>query len=382
MGFYVLSARGMVSSVSYDPLFELEDIWAESLSATILAPQPRALSRWALQTFPTALNDLAQRWVRRTVGLYQPLDRLAPTPATGEPHTLIIIALYGAELGILDSIPQWRQRFDRVVAYVFDAWNPEQYPSLARSLDHLFVPMPEIIGELQHHLGIPVSLLPFGTDALVHGAADRHRPIDLLSYGRIPTAHHQALMQRFNCPGSPYLYYRSTPRPKQDLPTRPYADRRDREDTAYLYHMLRKSKLVLAYDTLYPGMREFPHSFLTLRWFQGGATGCTIVGKRPTTPLASELLDWPDATIELPDDPQDCANAVVALLQDGDRLQRIAQRNYLENLQRHDWRLRLHDLLAHLDMPITPMLQRQLLVLKARGRQVAQEMRLMELAVR
>jgi Glycosyl transferases group 1 len=116
---------------------------------------------------------------------------------------------------------------------------------------------------------------------------------------------------------------------------------------------------------MYPGMREFPHPFVTLRWFQCGAAGCAIVGKRPTTPLADELLAWEDATIELPDDPQACLEFVEALLQDWNRLNRIHTRNYLENLARHDWRLRIKDVFEILKLPLPLPLVEQLCELRS-----------------
>jgi hypothetical protein len=358
MGIYLLSARGIVSSVSYDPLFELEDIWAESLGADILVPIQRGLVQQLLaRPKSSSLRRLGLPLLRRTVTLYDPIQ---PGLARAESNILIVMALCGAELEMVMSIPQWRQQFDCVVGYVFDAWHPEYYPQAVRQLDHLFVPMPEIIPELQQAFGIPVSLLPFGTDALGQGSADAHRPIDLLSYGRIPPLHHQVFMQRFNTPGSQRLYYRLTPRPAQRFPQFAPAMQRSREDTAYLYHVLRKTKLVLAYDTLYPGMRQFPHSFLTLRWFQGGATGCTIIGHRPTTPLADDLLDWPDSTIEFPEDMEDCVEMIENLLADRNRLHQISQRNYLQNLRRHDWRLRLQELLQRLGLESPPQLRQQL----------------------
>ncbi|HEY9907968.1 MAG TPA: glycosyltransferase [Thermosynechococcaceae cyanobacterium] len=289
-----------------------------------------------------------------------------------EPNVLLMVALCGANLSLLSSIPQWRQQFDVVAAYVFDAWSPEIYPKLTGQLDRLFVPMPEIIDLLRRQLKVPVSLLPFGADALGQGSGRCDRPIDLMSYGRIPKADHTAFLSAFNHPNSDRLYYRSTPRQGEFFPRDLYAQRRDSEDTALLYHLLRKSKLTLAYDTLQPGMRQFPHSFVTLRWFQGGAAGCAIVGKRPTTPLADELLDWEEATIELPDDPQHSVDCIQDLLQDTRRLEAIHQRNYLQNLRRHDWRLRIRDLLMELQVPLPEPLVEQIAALKTKHRQPSQ----------
>lgn len=374
MGIYVLSGRNLVSSVSHDPLHELEDLILQTCNGQLLAPALRGVARWSEQQ-PARLSHYLDKVINRTGGFYQPFTNLS---LPNELNVLLMVSLEGASLRLLSSIPQWRQRFDRVSAYVFDAWGPEIYPKFTSHFDHLCVPMPEIVDSLQRHWSVPVSLLPFGADALVHGSSSSHRPIDLISYGRIPKADHTAFSRAFNYPGSDRLYYRSTPRPLERSPKVPYAQRSDQEDNGLLYHILRKTKIALAYDTLQPGMRKFPHSFVTLRWFQGGAAGCAIVGKRPTTPAADQLLDWEDATIELPDEPAARVACLQDLLQDSSRLQAIQHRNYLQNLSRHDWRLRIRDWLLELDVPLPAPLVEQIADLKAKHQQLSQLSQLSE----
>lgn len=356
MGIYLLSARKLISNVSEDPIFELEDLLVQTCNAHLLMPVARGVTKLAHQ-YPPKVTQWMQKVIRRTGGLHESIADLALDAA---PNVLLIIALNGSWLEMLPSIPDWRKRFDVVATYVFDGWLLETYPRYTKLLDHLFVPMPEIVDELHQHLGIPVSLLPFGSDVMVHGSYQGDRAIDLISYGRIPAEHNRAFATAFNHPGSDRLYFRSTPRRQELFPKQPYELRRDLEDTAQLYQMLRKSRIALAYDTMYPGMRVFPHPFVTLRWFQCGGAGCAIAGKRPTTPLADELLDWEDSTIELPDDPQGGVEVITSLLVDPDRLERIRQRNYLENLGRHDWRSRIKDMLQTLEVSLPSPLAQQL----------------------
>jgi hypothetical protein len=368
MGIYVLSARQLISSVSLDPIFELEDILVQSCDATLLVPTAQMVTK-QVHLYPEWANQFAKKVIRRTVGLYQPIDDL---DLPDESNVLLIVVTHPGWLEMLSCIPRWRQRFDLVVAYVFDAWFLEWYPQYTRWLDHLFVPMPEIIKSLKQYLGIPVSLLPFASDVLLHGSNNLDRAIDLVSYGRIPAAHNTAFAQTFNHPHSHQLYYRSTPRATTYFPDKPYAERREIEDTAQLYQILRKTKIALAYDTMYPGMRLFPHPFVTLRWFQCGATGCAIAGKRPTTPLADELLNWEDATIELPDQPVACVGMLKDLLQDTTRLNTIHRRNYLENLARHDWRHRIKAVMGTLQIPVPPPLGEALSALQAKLATISQ----------
>jgi hypothetical protein len=223
--------------------------------------------------------------------------------------------------------------------------------------------MPELVEPLHEYFGIPISLLPFGVDVLTHGSGELDRPLDLINYGRIPQQYHRAFAKKFNQPDSERIYYHSTSRRLEVFPKTPYEERKDQEDQMLLSKILKKTKLALAFDTIYPGMRQFPYSFVTLRWFQCGAAGCAIIGKRPTTPLADKLLDWKDATIELPDDPQESVEFLEELLQDRTRLHSIHKRNYVENLARHDWRFRIKSMLEQLDIPLPKRLVDELLQL-------------------
>jgi len=300
MNIFVLSSRALSSTVSWDPLFELENIVVRTCNAQLLAPSARDIFQWSRTLYPLAGRILGKA-VKSTTGIYN----LPLLPQLSDkPNVLLMIGISGADLDLLSSIPKWRERFDVVIAYIFDSWAPEIYSKNVYHLDHLFVAVPEIIDVLKKRFGIPVSLLPFAADVLDQGSCQLKRSIDLTSFGRIPSQYDTVFLNKFNQPGSEQIYYKSTPRSPQEFPKLPYEMRRDEPDTRLLFHILRHSKLTLAFDPLYPGMRRFPYSFITLRWFYGTATGGAVVGKRPTTPLMDELMNWEDATIELPDDPQ------------------------------------------------------------------------------
>jgi hypothetical protein len=43
--------------------------------------------------------------------------------------------------------------------------------------------------------------------------------------------------------------------------------------------------------------------FVTSRWLESLGAGCLVVGKRPPGTVAQDMFPWPDALVELPDDP-------------------------------------------------------------------------------
>lgn len=195
MSIYVLSARGLDSSVSWDTVFELEDLLVRTCDGQLLVPTARSVTQWAHE-HPMYATELLKKAVRRTTGLYKLPDN--SFQSQDRPKILLIIAISGADLTMLSSIPGWREKFDIVAAYIFDAWDFPIYPKYTRNLDRLFVAMPELIDDLQKYFGIPVSLVPFGADILTHGSGELNRPFDLVSYGRIPEQYHRAFTNTFN----------------------------------------------------------------------------------------------------------------------------------------------------------------------------------------
>lgn len=360
MNIFIISSRALSSHVSWDPVFELENILVRTCNAQLLIPSA-TYWREHSEGMPPLAKRIVRKAIKSTTGFYK-LDSLPEL--SNKPNVLLTIGLSGANMELLSTIPNWRQRFDVVIGYVFDAWDTNSYSENVYHLDHLFVPLPQVIDELTQHFNIPVSLLPFGADVLAQGSCQVKRSLDITSFGRIPAQYHNAFLNKFNQPGSEQIYYKSTARREEMYPKLPYEQRQDQEDTMLLFHILRNSKLTLAFDTLYPGMRKFPYSFVTLRWFYGAATGGAIVGKRPTTPLMDKLFDWEDATIELPDHPQKSVELIAELLQDTKRLQSIYKRNYVESLARHDWRYRIQAMLEKVGVPLPHLLREELLELK------------------
>jgi hypothetical protein len=360
MNIFVLSSRALGSSVFWDTVFELENIVVRTCNAQLLVPSARDVFQWSYTLYPLA-GRIVRKAVKSTTGVYN----LPLLPQLSDkPNVLLMIGISGSDLELLSSIPKWRERFDVVIAYIFDSWAAEIYSKNVSHLDHLFVGIPEIIDELKQSFGIPVSLIPFAADVLVQGSGQLKRSIDLTSFGRIPSQYDTVFSNKFNQPGSEQIYYRSTPRTQELFPKLPYEMRRDEPDARLLFHILRHSKLTLAFDTLYPGMRQFPYSIITLRWFYATATGCAVVGKRPTTPLMDELMNWEDATIELPDDPQKSVEFINELLQDEVRLNSIYKRNYVESLARHDWRHRIQSMLEAVKIPLPQGLLEELSQIK------------------
>jgi len=62
MNIFVLSSRALCSTVSWDPVFELENIIVRTCNAQLLIPSARDVIQWS-----SGLNPLADRIIRKAV---------------------------------------------------------------------------------------------------------------------------------------------------------------------------------------------------------------------------------------------------------------------------------------------------------------------------
>ncbi len=351
--------------MSTDELFEFENVVSSTCDAPILAPREKAIYAASRKIASTKVQRNALRVCNRIVGRFDPVRYLQLGKS---PNVLLIGAICGDDLNLLKAISNWRRKFDLVAAFVCDCWAPEIYPTFTRHLDHLFVPMPEMVEQLTDAFRIPVTCIPFGANVLEFGSCQKPeaRPIDLISFGRTPQHHHESFSKISSGQDPSFRYLRTIARRNDDNPKLDYKQRVDRNDLRQLYKDLSHSKLALCYESVFPGMRPFPHSFLTMRWFEAGAAGCVMVGKRPSTPLADDLLDWENSTIELPSDGEEAVEQIKELLKYPDRLGEISKRNYEQNLRRHDWRWRIKQMLELLKTPVPTKLNAQLQEIEAK----------------
>ncbi|XHX78873.1 MAG: hypothetical protein RBJ76_02765 [Stenomitos frigidus ULC029] len=248
------------------------------------------------------------------------------------------------------------KQFDLRVAYLLDSFEPSHIDrSIVDDLDHLFVIDAETAAEISQTRSIATTFLPLATDALRLGSNRRQRPIDIINYGRTNIEIHKCLQSHYSQPTNERLYLHSTFSGPivYDLA----------EHVALHSRLLSRSRISLCFE---PSQVDRFHgrSPILFRWFEGWAGGCTIVGKRPFSKGVTQLMDWEDSTIELPDQPSEWLPFLEGLLDDDQFLTANSQRNSLECLLRHDWRYRLKDMFNILALPIPEGLKAELLALQ------------------
>jgi hypothetical protein len=85
-----------------------------------------------------------------------------------------------------------------------------------------------------------------------------------------------------------------------------------------------------------------------------------VIGKRPHTNSASDLIGWNDATLEVPDDPVSAVGMVRELARDAAFLAAQGRRNALEMCCRNDWRYRILQIYHHFELQPPQALLREL----------------------
>lgn len=329
----VLSARDCVGGPAMGCVMEMESVAVEALGAELICPRPAASPE----------SSLWRRLGRRLSGGSEPRLRVRPVDqevSGAGARALLVVSLNRARLDILDALPDWRRRFDLVAAYVFDSFEGRWGVDPA-DLDAVFVPIRASVEELRPSLGARVHEVPMAADVVRFGSSrpSAERWIDVNGYGRQLRAHLEAMADHFNRPGGDGMVFH------EGLVVRDQVRQR-----ALFWQMLTHTRVALAYDVRATGGDRFPYSMVSQRWFESLAAGCVVMGYRPRCPEADELLDWPDATIELPSDARDALAAVCDLLDRPERLDAIAARNHRQMLERHDWRHRLADMLKVLGL--------------------------------
>lgn len=354
--YYILSIRNKSFGPAQCCLNEFEDVLVECCQGTLIEPD------YSETEF--GLKLLYEKFVGVTK-----IDFPKPTSISHQ-QILIIVVFTVWDCKLLNHMPKnWKKRFDVVVAYVFDAAYPvydfatklkianSRLASNLKVLDCLFIPMTGCIQELNETFKIPIVTIPMAADVSKFGSNKHDRWIDVMGYGRQFAPHSQILENTYNDPAYNRIYYYTSHMHIQRI-------HNVNEHRRLFWKLLNNSQISLAYDVLTTPCEQFFLSFVSQRWFECLAAGCMIIGRRPVCPEANDLLNWEDATIEVPDDPNSLIPFIEDLLNDKERLQSVQNRNYLNALGRHDWRYRIADMLNYLGLKQPIPLQRSVATLQ------------------
>jgi hypothetical protein len=300
------------------------------------------------------LPGLAGKIRNRLIGPYRMVTDLE------DGNLLLVIARAPNDLKMLRSIRNARKKFRYIAGYVIDSYFTENFPTITKEYDHIFSTTQEGVETVKSRFGTSSSLLRQGFDSLTWACLNDVRSIDLIGFGRQPPTYHREFQRAFHTPASPLIYLHSPIGAAQGTAVR--------NERPMMLKLLQRSKLSLAFHLGVEPQTVRPRaaSFVTSRWFESLTTGCVVVGKRPLGTMSEQLFCWPDALIELPDNPKDAPAAILDLATNADFLHKTRSRNVIEMSRRHDWRYRIRDIYEHFKLQLPPLLIEQLSSLSQR----------------
>ena len=262
------------------------------------------------------------------------------------PNVLIVWALNMRDISRAHLLePVW-DSFDIKVLWILDTVHPDNIKlELVQRFDLIASICGDIGRDFEAMTGRPVVYMPPHTDVLRYAATTDFRPLDLLVIGRRDPSIYNPIHFHFNAPGQQRVSVDLVTRTKNFTGTA-------EQECHLLMGAYARAKVSFCFEPSMAHPRFRGYSPMTERWPHSWASGCTVVGTRPTGHGVAEQMDWPEATIELPDTPEDAIAFLEGLLGDAQGLRRRRLCNVAEAGRRHDSRHRLHKLLTELDLPI------------------------------
>jgi hypothetical protein len=253
----------------------------------------------------------------------------------------IMICTQPADLAWVFLLENWRTRYRRLIAWVFDSFWSDHIPPFARRsgiFDHVFITEQEDLETWRSAVRVPVDWLPWGSDALRLGSGKPVRPVDLLRFGRQPVQWEDDTASASLCE-SMQLRFQGRPPFFSDAC----------EGERALMKMLGEAKFTLSFSNrVNPALQTHPtREYLTGRWTDALSAGATVAGIPPKSDSVRALL-WEGALLDLTTVDRAKGLAVLAAAV-RDWTPHRARRNYLRSLETLDWRWRLAKLASALE---------------------------------
>jgi hypothetical protein len=303
-------------SPGWYPVFYMASLAAELFEAELIVLRPRPLS-----TADKVFGLLPRRRHGGTGIL------ICPTPA---------------DLASVLWIEKWRNRYGRLVAWVFDSFWPEwvhMFVRLGHIFDHVFVTEQEDLDTWRRMLHLPVDWLPWGSDTLRIGSPNPVRPIDLLRFGRQPTDWDDDESSAHICAANQLRFEGRPPMFGDAI-----------QGQLALMRILNQTKFTLSFSNLVsPSAQTHPQrEYITGRWTDALSAGATVAGVPPRSKTVQDLL-WEDALLDVRTVDRNEGLAIVARAVREWTPHRAA-RNYLRSLEVLDWRWRFERLACVLNV--------------------------------
>ena len=269
---------------------------------------------------------------------------------------LLVIAPEPVDLYAAVQPDLWLRGFHPLAAWVVDSWWEDRIPSCAKRglFDIIYVSEKESVEPWRRATRADVRWLPQGTNVLEWGVGGGARPVALQRVGRQPKewSDDQSTAKALGLAG---LTFRGSP---------PFVEPAEMA-MAQLLAAFGQARFSLAFtNRVDPQPYTHPtREYMTGRWTDSLASGAVVAGVPPDTESVRELL-WPGALLDL--GTTDRRTGIELLRAADERWSPdVAAMNHLNALRRLDWRWRVAQLAADLELE-TPSLTADLSRLQVR----------------
>ena len=351
--------RGIEKTVGYALCYEFEDVVAEVTGADRIDLDHADGINLSRRCYKLARMATGSRSLARKLAIRPPQLKLA------RDYELFFPVLnHPDELYALSAIPNWRERCQKAVCFICEAFSNTLHPYLLELLedfDHIFVGSRTAVHDIARMTGRPCSYLPLACDVVKFAPPSPApvRSIDVCNIGRRSWPTHRALLE-LSQDHKIFYYYDTVAASGTDRKQRTFRVENASEHRQLLASVLQRSKFYIANRSRANEGGASDRQEISGRFYEGAAAGAVLLGEPPDCVEFRQQFDWPDALINMPFDMPDIENVLTGLNGDPVRLRRISWNNVRNAALRHDWSYRIRDVFEATGIAITPgMLERE-----------------------
>jgi len=323
----IVSQRGLSAHVSRCCGYEFEDALCTAFPGTKLyAPRPNSSIQAGLKI---------KGRVAHTGSFGGIFDNVFAIEQVDEHEVLLAVMGDVRDLALLGAMKDWRRKSRYAICWLHELWIEEipQLRGILRVLEKFDLVVCSLYytaEKLREELKNPdVMYLPPGVDTLGFAPVMEPslRPIDITNLGAIADATHKSLLEYVKQTDG--FYFFDTERGTREA--------RSHSEHRFRYaNILKRSKYFLCHFAKIKHQGPGGQLEFGLRYFEGLAAGCVVLGSRKSRPDFDTFLGWEDSVIEM---PFECPNAteILRLLdREADRLREISARNVRQSLEGND----------------------------------------------
>lgn len=369
----LLSMRKISDLVAYSMTYEFEDVVSDVAGGDRIDAQDSfALSYWRKSYKRLRLGCGSPRMARA----------LTPSPASvtlTRDYELFLPVFNGIhDVWVVNSISNWRQRCRFAACVITEAWRhdmPEYLVELLGQFDHVFIGMRNALEYVAEVSGRPVHHLPMAADVVRFSPwpDPPARSLDVSNVGRRSAVTHEALVSLARTRKISYYFDTFAGGVGKYRHQRTFRVESADQHRLLLSTILRRTRYYITNRSRInqPGYGAAGPEEMAVRFYEGTAAGCILLGQAPNCEEFRTQLDWEDAVIPVPFDAPDVGRTLEELEASPERVARVSRNNAGNAARKNDWLHRIQAIFDTMGIAHTEKMQARQAQLDAIARMAA-----------